>query len=117
MAGLVSPALARIVLHIYVPSVLMGFGLGMLLPVYVVSDLGYSASEVGYLFGVVGFVQLLMIVPAGFISDKIGRKAAVVPAALFGASRSSATRSPAGRSGWSPPRSSSASPPAWRPAR
>ena len=57
-----------------------------LLPVYVVSDLGYSASEVGYLFGVIGFVQLLMIVPAGFISDKIGRKAAVVPAATLCAS-------------------------------
>jgi MFS family permease len=56
-----------------------------LLPVYVVSDRGYSASEVGYLFGVAGLVQLLTIVPAGFVSDKIGRKAAVVPAALLGA--------------------------------
>ena len=56
-----------------------------LLPVYVVSDLGYSASQAGYLFGVMGLVQLLMIVPAGFISDKIGRKAAVVPAATFAA--------------------------------
>jgi MFS family permease len=56
-----------------------------LLPVYVVSDLGYSASDVGYLFGITGFIQLLMIVPTGFISDKIGRKAAVVPAALLAA--------------------------------
>lgn len=56
-----------------------------LLPVYVVSDLGYSASDVGYLFGVTGFVQLLMIVPTGYISDKVGRKAAVVPAALLAA--------------------------------
>lgn len=32
MERVVTPALARIVLHIYVPSVLMGFGLGMLLP-------------------------------------------------------------------------------------
>jgi MFS family permease len=56
-----------------------------LLPVYVVSDLGYSASQAGYLFGVMGLVQLLMIVPSGFISDKIGRKAAVVPAATFAA--------------------------------
>jgi MFS family permease len=32
VAGLISPALARIILNIYVPSVLMGFGLGMLLP-------------------------------------------------------------------------------------
>ncbi|MCC7372508.1 MAG: MFS transporter [Chloroflexi bacterium] len=58
-----------------------------LLPVHVVSDLGYTASDVGYLFGLTGLVQMLMIVPAGFISDKIGRKAAVVPAAaLAGAS-------------------------------
>lgn len=56
-----------------------------LLPVYVVSDLGYSATDVGYLFGVTGFVQLLMIVPTGIISDKIGRKAAVVPAATLAA--------------------------------
>jgi MFS family permease len=66
-------------------SMLRGTSVQSLLPVYVVSDLGYSASEVGYLFGVIGFVQVLMIVPAGFISDKIGRKAAVVPAALLGA--------------------------------
>ena len=66
-------------------SMLRGTSVQSLLPVYVVSDLGYSASEVGYLFGVVGLVQLLMIVPAGFISDTIGRKAAVVPAATLGA--------------------------------
>jgi MFS family permease len=54
-----------------------------LLPVHVVSDLGYSASEAGYLFGLVGTVQLLMIAPAGYLSDKIGRKAAVVPAATL----------------------------------
>jgi MFS family permease len=46
-----------------------------------VSNLGYSASEAGYLFGVVGLIQLLMIAPAGYLSDKVGRKAAVVPAA------------------------------------
>ncbi|MGE3271260.1 MAG: MFS transporter [Chloroflexota bacterium] len=56
-----------------------------LLPVYVVSHLGRSASEVGYLFGVSGVVQLLMLFPAGYISDKIGRKAAVVPAASLAA--------------------------------
>lgn len=56
-----------------------------LLPVYVVSDLGYTASDAGYLFGVTGVIQLLMIVPTGYISDKIGRKAAVVPAASLAA--------------------------------
>jgi MFS family permease len=52
-----------------------------LLPVYVVSHLGYSASDAGSLFSLVGFVQLLMIAPVGYLSDKVGRKAAVVPAA------------------------------------
>jgi MFS transporter, DHA1 family, multidrug resistance protein len=52
-----------------------------LLPVYVVSHLGYSASDAGALFGLVGLIQLLMIAPVGYLSDKVGRKAAVVPAA------------------------------------
>jgi MFS family permease len=75
----------QVVMFASVCSMLRGTSVQSLLPVYVVSDLGYSASEVGYLFGVAGLVQLLMIVPAGFVSDKIGRKAAVVPAALLGA--------------------------------
>jgi len=66
-------------------SMLRGTSVQALLPVYVVSNLGYSASEVGYLFGVVGFVQLLTILPAGYISDTIGRKVALVAGALGGA--------------------------------
>jgi len=66
-------------------AMLRGTAVQSLLPVYVVSDLGYTATDVGYLFGVTGFIQLLMIVPTGYISDKIGRKAAVVPAATLAA--------------------------------
>ena len=55
------------------------------LPLYVVGNLGYSSTEVGLLFGVVGMVNLLMIGPAGLVSDKLGRKAAVVPAAALAA--------------------------------
>ena len=66
-------------------AMLRGTAVQSLLPVYVVSDLGYSATDVGYLFGVTGVIQLLMIVPTGYISDKLGRKAAVVPAASLAA--------------------------------
>ncbi len=54
-----------------------------MLPVYVVSELGYSATNVGFLFFVVGLVTLLMIIPAGFISDKLGRKWATAPPACL----------------------------------
>jgi MFS transporter, DHA1 family, multidrug resistance protein len=64
-------------------AMLRGTSVQSLLPVYVVSDLGYSASDAGYLFGVIGLTQLLMIAPAGYLSDKVGRKAATVPAALL----------------------------------
>jgi MFS family permease len=55
------------------------------LPLYVVGNMGYSGTDVGLLFGIVGTVNLLMIAPAGLISDTLGRKAAVVPAALLAA--------------------------------
>jgi MFS transporter, DHA1 family, multidrug resistance protein len=54
-----------------------------MLPIYVVTYLGYTTADVGYVFGIVGLVTLLMIGPAGFISDRIGRKAATVPAAAL----------------------------------
>jgi len=66
-------------------AMLRGTAFQSLLPVYVVSHLGYTASEVGYLFGIAGITQLVMIVPAGYLSDKVGRKAAVVPAAALAA--------------------------------
>jgi MFS family permease len=52
-----------------------------MLPLYAGTELGYSATKIGSLFGLVGIVNLVMIVPAGYISDKFGRKAATVPAA------------------------------------
>ncbi len=54
-----------------------------MLPIYAVSELGYSATEVGFLFFVVGAVTFAMIIPAGFISDKLGRKWATAPPALL----------------------------------
>ncbi|MBI4633315.1 MAG: MFS transporter [Deltaproteobacteria bacterium] len=54
-----------------------------MLPLYAVNELGYSATNVGFLFFVVGIVTFAMIVPAGFISDKLGRKWATAPPALI----------------------------------
>lgn len=54
-----------------------------MLPIYAVNELNYSATSVGFLFLVVGLVTFLMIVPAGFISDKLGRKWGTAPPALL----------------------------------
>jgi MFS family permease len=54
-----------------------------MLPLYTVNELGYSATNVGFLFFIVGIVTFAMIVPAGFISDKLGRKWATAPPALL----------------------------------
>ena len=50
-----------------------------MLPLYAGVELGFSAAQVGSLFGVSGLFVLLMILPAGFITDRIGRKYASVP--------------------------------------
>jgi len=57
--------------------------LNSMLPIYVVDELNYTATNTGFLFFIVGVVTFAMIVPAGFISDKIGRKWATVPPALI----------------------------------
>lgn len=56
-----------------------------MLPLYTQEQLGYSATSTGLLFSVLGLTTFLMIVPTGFISDKLGRKWAAGPAALFSA--------------------------------
>ena len=54
------------------------------LPLFVVTQLHLSSTELGVLFGVIGVVEFVMIAPTGIISDKLGRKAAVVPSAILG---------------------------------
>ena len=49
-----------------------------ILPVYS-AEIGMSAADIGRLFFVVSMGSLVMIVPAGFIVDKVGRKWATVP--------------------------------------
>jgi len=54
-----------------------------MLPLRVETELGFSTTEVGALFGIIGVVNLIVMGPAGWISDKFGRKAATVPAAVL----------------------------------
>jgi MFS family permease len=48
-------------------------------PLYAGSHLGYSPTEVGLLFSISGAFSFAMILPAGFVLDKVGRKWATVP--------------------------------------
>jgi MFS family permease len=50
-----------------------------MLPLYAGSYLGFSPTQVGSLFLISGLFVLIMIIPTGFITDKIGRKWATVP--------------------------------------
>lgn len=53
------------------------------LPLYTQEQLGFSPTTTGLIFTVMGLTTFLMIVPTGFISDKLGRKWAATPAAVF----------------------------------
>lgn len=64
---------------------LRGSVFNSIFPLYVGGFLGHSSTEVGFLFSIVGFVTLATLGPAGFISDKLGRKVASGSAAGFGA--------------------------------
>jgi MFS family permease len=50
-----------------------------ILPLYASSKLGLTPKEVGLLFTLSGLSVFAMILPAGFIIDKVGRKWATVP--------------------------------------
>lgn len=56
-----------------------------MLPLYAGLYHGLSVTKVGSLFALRGLIDIAMIVPVGFISDKLGRKAATVPSAFLGA--------------------------------
>ncbi|HXF81128.1 MAG TPA: MFS transporter [bacterium] len=59
------------------------YSLNSLLPLYGGITLGLSGTQVGALFGISSVFIPLMIVPAGFVLDRVGRKWAAVPAALI----------------------------------
>ena len=50
-----------------------------MLPLYAGSHLGFTPTQVGLLFSISGVFVFAMILPAGFIIDKVGRKWATVP--------------------------------------
>jgi MFS family permease len=50
-----------------------------MLPLYATSELGLAPKQVGLLFSISGLCVFIMILPAGFVIDKIGRKWATVP--------------------------------------
>jgi MFS family permease len=50
-----------------------------MLPLLATSHLGLSPKEVGLLFTISGVAAFSMILPAGFVIDKVGRKWATVP--------------------------------------
>jgi len=50
-----------------------------MLPLYAGSYLGFTPTEVGLLFSISGAFVFAMILPAGFVIDKVGRKWATVP--------------------------------------
>jgi MFS family permease len=50
-----------------------------MLPLLATAQLGLSPKEIGMLFTISGLSVFLMILPAGFVIDKIGRKWATVP--------------------------------------
>jgi MFS family permease len=50
-----------------------------MLPLFATTELGMSPKEVGLLFTISGVAAFAMILPAGFVIDKVGRKWATVP--------------------------------------
>lgn len=55
------------------------FTLQSMLPLYAGSHLGFTPTEVGLMFTISGVFVFAMILPAGFVIDKVGRKWATVP--------------------------------------
>lgn len=54
-----------------------------ILPLYAGLRLDFTGTQIGTLFGISGALVAIMIVPAGFVLDKLGRKWAAVPAAVL----------------------------------
>jgi MFS family permease len=64
-------------------AMLRNAALNSVLPLYGSVERGLSPLQVGTLFGIIGVANLAMIGPVGFITDRWGRKAAIVPSAVF----------------------------------
>ena len=54
-----------------------------MLPLFTQDQLGYSPAVTGLLFSVLGIATFAIILPAGFVSDKMGRKWVAAPSAVI----------------------------------
>lgn len=77
----------RLTYWVFVLATFAGFTfritLQSVLPLYADEQLGLSATQIGALFSISGGVVFAMIVPAGFVLDKLGRKWATVPSTFL----------------------------------
>ncbi len=60
-------------------SIMFRLTVQSMLPLYAGSYLGFAPTQVGLLFSISGAFVFAMILPVGFILDKVGRKWATVP--------------------------------------
>ena len=54
-----------------------------LIPLLAASELGYEAGQLGVLFTVMAFINLAGLWPASTLTDRVGRKAAIVPSGIL----------------------------------
>ena len=75
----------RILFHIYLPSVLMGFGMGMLLPTLPILARSFDVPPELAAQAVTALLvgRTACLFPAGYIVDHLGRRAAMVAGPLI----------------------------------
>ncbi len=77
----------RVTYWVFVLATFAGFTFRMtvqsVMPLYADEQLGLSATQIGALFSISGAVVFAMIIPAGFVLDKLGRKWGSVPSTFL----------------------------------
>lgn len=77
----------RVTYWVFVFATFAGFTfritLQSVMPLYADAQLGLSATQIGALFSLSGAVVFAMILPAGFVLDKLGRKWGTVPSTFL----------------------------------
>lgn len=77
----------RVTYWVFVLATFAGFTfritLQSVMPLYADAELGLTSTEIGALFSISGGVVFAMILPAGIILDKFGRKWATVPSTFL----------------------------------
>jgi MFS family permease len=84
-------------LPVYVPTAMLAFGQGMLVPIlpFYASSLGAPAGLIGFVVAAAGLGTLIFDVPAGLVLGRLGRR----PAMLLGAGLAACTTLGAGLTG------------------